>query len=455
VEEALTPLTRGNVSGQTPDGYALLDCRVNPGNSGGPLCDAAGRVVGVVSAKSRSSETVESYGLAIPSATVNEFLAKTLPDGAPRAAARSTRKLGWEEVNDRVAPSVVMIVRSLTPSGLEGGTLHRRKPNSSTLAERKRVRPTDGPSRPAPSSASPRPSSDAAPATVSKPYLPPPPKLEHYTPTGDLTLLDLAPHFTKTLNEGTPRYRTNNWESLPRGEQTFGGVKFRIGEGMIQLSSETQWRDCPERVEIPLGKKFKNLYLLHATQGYLTGPGVVGAVVFRYADGSEAKHELQYERHVSDAWLRSEPRPLPEAVCAWVGDNAVTTQMNLRLSLYATQFVNPHPEREVTAIVYASTNNDMCAPFCVAMTLESGPKASPPAHATPTAAATAPSSASAGSQNRRHAQIETHRSAARSSTAAAKATVSHTLSTQNNRWDIRQEWYARRESCAGLQLQHT
>jgi S1-C subfamily serine protease len=387
-------LTRGNVSGQTPDGYALLDCRVNPGNSGGPLCDAAGRVVGVVSAKSRSSDTVESYGLAIPSATAYEFLAKTLPGGAPRAAARSARNLGWEEVNDRVAPSVVMIVRSLAPSGFEGESLHRRRPHSSTLADRKRVLPPDVLIQPASSSES-SPTPSVAPATASKPRIPQAPKVEQYAPTGEMTLLNLAPHFTKNLNEGTPRYPSNNWVSLPRGEQTFGGVKFQVGEGMIQLSSETQWRDCPEQIEIPLGKKFTNLYLLHATQGYLTGPGVVGAVVFRYADGSQVQHELHYERHVADGWLRWAPRPLPEAVLAWVGDNPTTTQIGVRLSLYATQFVNPHPEREVAAIVYATTNNQMCAPFCVAMTLEGGPKASRPAHAAPAAVAASPASAAA------------------------------------------------------------
>lgn len=67
-----------NVSG-IPFNMIQVTCAVNPGNSGGPLFNAYGEVVGIVSAKysstassSSSGETVEGLGFAIP---INDVLA--------------------------------------------------------------------------------------------------------------------------------------------------------------------------------------------------------------------------------------------------------------------------------------------------------------------------------------------------------------------------------------------
>lgn len=70
-------VTRGTVSARQLDqGLIVFDGRVNPGNSGGPLVDAGGRWMGVVVAKSRSSEAqaVDSLGLAIDGAVVLRWL---------------------------------------------------------------------------------------------------------------------------------------------------------------------------------------------------------------------------------------------------------------------------------------------------------------------------------------------------------------------------------------------
>ena len=57
-----------NVSGSTADYYMKviqIDAAVNPGNSGGPLCDVSGNVIGVISLKI-VEDTVEGMGFAIP-----------------------------------------------------------------------------------------------------------------------------------------------------------------------------------------------------------------------------------------------------------------------------------------------------------------------------------------------------------------------------------------------------
>jgi S1-C subfamily serine protease/thioredoxin-related protein len=116
-------LTTGVVSA-TPeagnDNKLVLDARVNFGNSGGPLLDAHGSVIGVVSAKSFGGFQIESYGLAIPAPQVEAFLQKHLKEYRPVEPPKET--IGWQEVNNRVSPSVLMVIHvSKTPPKVPAG----------------------------------------------------------------------------------------------------------------------------------------------------------------------------------------------------------------------------------------------------------------------------------------------------------------------------------------------
>src|SRR5207253_1333082 len=59
-------LTTGVISATPEAGnnqMLILDARVNPGNSGGPLCDSFANVIGLVTAKSFTGGRIDSYGM--------------------------------------------------------------------------------------------------------------------------------------------------------------------------------------------------------------------------------------------------------------------------------------------------------------------------------------------------------------------------------------------------------
>jgi S1-C subfamily serine protease len=106
-------LTKGAISA-SPDkgrsGMYLLDCKVNHGNSGGPMCDKHGQVVGLVSAKTTVGAETDSYGMALPPDTMATFIKKNLPKF--QTAPTGGKVFGeWDEVYGVVSPSVVMILK--------------------------------------------------------------------------------------------------------------------------------------------------------------------------------------------------------------------------------------------------------------------------------------------------------------------------------------------------------
>lgn len=103
--------TRGIVTGLSSDEtdrMMVLDVQVNPGNSGGPLCDRTGSVVGIIAAKTFTAAFVQSYGLAIPMKDVMPFLKQNLREFTPVAA--ETKTVEWTDVDAKVSPSTVMII---------------------------------------------------------------------------------------------------------------------------------------------------------------------------------------------------------------------------------------------------------------------------------------------------------------------------------------------------------
>ncbi len=108
--------TKGAISALPSKGTEnmyLLQVEVNHGNSGGPLCNMGGQVVGIVSAKSNSQGGNDSYGMAIPAEVAIAYLKAHLP-GYKGPPAKDPPKLdGWDKVDPIVSPSVLMIVKKM------------------------------------------------------------------------------------------------------------------------------------------------------------------------------------------------------------------------------------------------------------------------------------------------------------------------------------------------------
>jgi S1-C subfamily serine protease len=105
-------LTKGIVSALADDeneGMMMLDCRVNPGNSGGPLCDTSGRVIGLVTAKT-GGHNVDSYGMARPVEKLEPFMKQHIPNFSISPPSEPSDTESWGKVDRAIGASVLMVV---------------------------------------------------------------------------------------------------------------------------------------------------------------------------------------------------------------------------------------------------------------------------------------------------------------------------------------------------------
>lgn len=110
-------VTRGSIAGFIDDGIAAetmqIDVAVNPGNSGGPLVDETGAVVGVVNAK-LSGERVAKVGFAIPIKLACEMLDR---NKVKYEAKKMDQVLEGPELAKKLIPSVFFVEAEIGPGG--------------------------------------------------------------------------------------------------------------------------------------------------------------------------------------------------------------------------------------------------------------------------------------------------------------------------------------------------
>jgi len=110
-------ISRGTISGiieRDDEKRFQIDARVNPGNSGGPLVDQQGRVVGIASELLASGQ-IDSVGFAITSNDVINLLRK---HKSPFAKPAEGKKLEGPELAKRVTPAVAFLKVKTGPGGV-------------------------------------------------------------------------------------------------------------------------------------------------------------------------------------------------------------------------------------------------------------------------------------------------------------------------------------------------
>jgi hypothetical protein len=183
------------------------------------------------------------------------------------------------------------------------------------------------------------------------------------------TYVNLQPYTNQKLKESRGN-EGNNLVDLKQGEQTLEGVKFKIGEGLIQLSS-TNLPDKPKKVEdIEVGATFSKLHILHATHWAAEKDAIIGYFTVNYEDNGTLTIPIVYGKDTLDWWYQEDDKGPSRAKVAWKGINDDAKNSDRKIRLYATIWKNPEPARKVKSIDFGSTNYTEAAPFCVAITAE-------------------------------------------------------------------------------------
>ncbi len=202
------------------------------------------------------------------------------------------------------------------------------------------------------------------------------------------TFVDLKDQANQDLSANLGRGAAgNNLAELPRGEQTFNGVKFKVEDRFIQLGSPMLRVKKPDKVEgIKVGATFAKLQILQGTfygkrtaigpdgkpEGsiYVPDGARIARYEIHYEDGSHEEIPIVYGQDVRDWWITRNAQGVTRGKVAWEGDNATAKSSGHRLRLYLGTWENPHPEKKVTQIDFEKGDDSLTAPFCIALTFE-------------------------------------------------------------------------------------
>jgi hypothetical protein len=190
-------------------------------------------------------------------------------------------------------------------------------------------------------------------------------------PGTDASLIDLSACYNAALTE--------TWQpcsglfdldfslsSFPAGITNLGGVCFDV-RGVVRLGpAKGNLCGLPARVEIPIGRKFHRLHVLHALEERIPNGQHAGSYRLHYADGDAVELPILYGRDARDWQAKPEPTT---ADVAWRGSTEWLYPGGALLCLYKRTYDNPSPEREVVRLTFES-ELEATGPFLVAMTVD-------------------------------------------------------------------------------------
>jgi S1-C subfamily serine protease len=125
------------VTGRPIEDVLQTDAAVNPGNSGGPLLDSAGRLIGVNTAIYSPSGASAGIGFAVPVDTVNRIIPQLIAQGKvvrPFMGVRISDPIGQQITQRMGVPGLlVMVVEAGSPAERAGIQGTRTTPDGSRI----------------------------------------------------------------------------------------------------------------------------------------------------------------------------------------------------------------------------------------------------------------------------------------------------------------------------------
>ena len=160
------------------------------------------------------------------------------------------------------------------------------------------------------------------------------------------------------------------------GLQKFYGVPFDLLEPAktdnktaIALPSQRLLsKELPAKVTVPVGRKAKVLYFLHAT--YYTGTAGKQYYHIHYADGTEHTMRFIGTKHSGD-WAHASTRIYTDDVRYVLVPRKAGSKLSHR-NMHAQQWKNPHPDKVVKSITFESDPKVEMAILIVAVTGHTG-----------------------------------------------------------------------------------
>ncbi len=194
-----------------------------------------------------------------------------------------------------------------------------------------------------------------------------------YDVKGKLVHIDLQPKANQKLTEKLHNVPDNDLKELPQGEQTFAGIKFRVGENLIQLAGSSL-EGRPQAVNgIQVNKRLTALFFFHGTGWKAKDGTVIAQYKVHYEDQTAEAVPIVYGEDVRNWLTRSDQKRVTRGRVAWVGNNASERRAGGTIRVYLGVWKNPHPEKKVVSIDCISANT-IAAPFCVAITAAVAPE---------------------------------------------------------------------------------
>jgi hypothetical protein len=195
--------------------------------------------------------------------------------------------------------------------------------------------------------------------------------------------VDLQPYVNQKRGESLGSgVEGNNLAKLPGGEQSLGGAKFKIEQGIIHLGSNVLDRHPDKVLGIKVDAKCAKLHILHATcyGGGPNRPGnplhvpdgtLIGEYRLTYDDKSTLTIPIVYGQDVRDWFYLDDEAAVERGKIVWNGENERASLLGAKIRLYLTTWKNPHPDKKLATIDYLGKKDETpAAPFCVAISLE-------------------------------------------------------------------------------------